>query len=182
MFRTFTYTILPLADCSLICPIFWSFFSYLCRIKNIFSQINLGKWQVQTPQIAQVGFGSNLIRHLVTFMLKLKFRPKVSQKADKTKKHWKFSWVENNSFAIYKLFGKSLKFYSNLNILKNTLSYFASFYKDILKLWSKYYSNQSSLPSNIISQYLWLKVFIKIDNIKLLFLGSFWEKKYLLMI
>ena len=139
--------------------------------------------QVQTLLIDQVGFGSNLIRHLFTLTLKLKLRPKaVSQKADKKKKHWKFSWVENNSFAIYKLFGKSLKFYSNLNILKNTLSYFASFYKDILKLWSKYYSNQSSLPSNIISQYLWLKVFIKIDNIKLLFLGSFWEKKYLLMI
>ena len=50
-----------------------------------------------------------------------------------------------------KLFGKNFKFYSNLNIPKNTLSYFPSFYKDILKLWTKYCSNQPSLPSAIVS-------------------------------
>ena len=63
-----------------------------------------------------------------------------------------------------KLFEENFKFYSNLDILKNALSYFPSFYKDILKLWSKHYSNQPSLPSSIISQYLRFNSFIKIDN------------------
>ena len=113
-----------------------------------------------------MGFGSNLIiRHLVSLKLKLKLRPKVvSLKIDKEKKHWKLSWVENNSFAIYKLFGENFKFHSNLNILKNTLPYFPSFYKYTLKLSSKYYSNQPSLPLTIISQYLWFNSFIKIGN------------------
>ena len=74
-----------------------------------------------------------------------------------------------------KLFGKNFKFSSNLNIPKNTLSYFRSFYKDILKLWAKYYSNQPSLPSTIVSQYLWFNSFIKIDN-KVVFHEKFWEK------
>ena len=76
---------------------------------------------------------------------------------------------------IDKRFGKNFKFHSNLNIPKNTLSYFPSFYKDILKLWTKYYSNQPSLPSTIVSQYLWFNSFIKIDN-KVVFHRKFWEK------
>ena len=39
---------------------------------------------------------------------------------------------------INKLFGKNFKFHSNFNILKYTL-YFLSFYKEIPKLWGKYY-------------------------------------------
>ena len=76
---------------------------------------------------------------------------------------------------INKLFGINLKFHSNINTPKNTLSYFPSFYKDILKLWSKYYSNQPCLPSTIVSQYLWLNNFIKIDN-KVVFHRKFSEK------
>ena len=52
---------------------------------------------------------------------------------------------------INKLLGKNFKFHSNLNMPKNTLSYFPSFYKDMLKLRSKYYSNQPSLTSTTIS-------------------------------
>ena len=76
---------------------------------------------------------------------------------------------------INKLFGKNFKFHSNLKIQKITLSYFTSFYKDILKFWSKYYSNQPSLPSTIVSQYLWFNSFIKIDN-KIVFHRKFSEK------
>ena len=75
---------------------------------------------------------------------------------------------------INKLFGKNFKFHSNRNIPKNTLSYFPSFYKDIMKLWTKYYSNQPSLPSTIVSQYLWLISFI--DN-KVVFHRKFSGKK-----
>ena len=39
---------------------------------------------------------------------------------------------------INKRFGKNFKFHSKLNIPKNTLSYFPSFYKNILKIWGKY--------------------------------------------
>ena len=44
------------------------------------------------------------------------------------------------------------------------LLYFPSFWKDIPKLWSKYFSNQPSLPSTITSQYLRFNTFIKFDN------------------
>ena len=88
----------------------------------------------------------------------------------------KLSWIENYSFAKYNFFGENFKVHSNLNIPQNTLSYFPSFYKDILKLWTKYYSNQPSLPSTIISQYLWFNSFIKIDN-NVVFHRKFSEKK-----
>ena len=42
---------------------------------------------------------------------------------------------------VNKFFCKNFKVACNLNIRKNTLSYFPSFYKDILRIWSKYYSN-----------------------------------------
>ena len=76
---------------------------------------------------------------------------------------------------INKLFDKN----SNLNIPKNTLSYFPRFYKDILKLWSIYYSNQPSLPLTIVSQYMWFNSFIKIVFHRK-FLGK--KNKFLLMI
>ena len=76
---------------------------------------------------------------------------------------------------INKLFGKTFKFHYNLDIRKSTLSYFPSFYKDILKLWNKYYSNQPSLPSTFVSQCLCFNVFIKIDN-KVVFHRKFFEK------
>ena len=34
----------------------------------------------------------------------------------------------------------------------------------MMKLWSKYYSNQPSLPSTIVFQHLWFISCIKIDN------------------
>ena len=79
--------------------------------------------------------------------------------------------MENNSFVLYKLFGKNLKFHSNLNTLKNSFPYFPNFYIYILKLWSKYYSNQPSLPLTINFQ-----SFIKIDN-KNVFHRKFLRKK-----
>ena len=99
----------------------------------------------------------------------------------------KYSWVKRlytENFIewkiiplhyINKLFGKNFKFHSNLNIPKNTLSYFPSFYKDMLILWTKYYSNKPSLPSTIISQYLWFNSFVKIDS-KVVFHKEFSEK------
>ena len=73
------------------------------------------------------------------------------------------------------LFGKNFQFHSNLNIPKNTLSHFPSFYNDIMKLWSKYYSNQPSLPSTITSQYRWFNSFIMTDK-KVVFHKKFSEK------
>ena len=60
-----------------------------------------------------------------------------------------------------KLFVINFKFSSNLSIPENFLSYFPSFYKDILKLLSKYCINQPSLPSTIFSQYLCFSIFGK---------------------
>ena len=62
--------------------------------------------------------------------------------------HWKFSFLLLCNIWINFLV-KNFKFHSNGNIGKNTLSYFSSVYKD--KLWSKYYSNQPSLSSTILS-------------------------------
>ena len=76
---------------------------------------------------------------------------------------------------INKPFGENFTFHPKLNSLKNTLSYFPSFYKDKLKRWSKYYSNQPSLSSTIFSQYLWFNSFIKIDY--KVVSHRFWKKK-----
>ena len=79
--------------------------------------------------------------------------------------YWKFSWMEIIPLQYKnKLFGKTFKFKSNNIISKDTLTYFASFCKDILKLWSKYYPNQPFLPSSIISQYLLFNSVIKTGN------------------
>ena len=100
----------------------------------------------------------------------------------------KCSWVKQlytENFQEWKIiplhyinnfFGKNFEFHSNLNIPKNTLSYFPSFYKDILILRTKNYSNQPSLPSTIVSQYLWFNIFIKIDS-KVVFYKKFLGKK-----
>ena len=45
----------------------------------------------------------------------------------------------------------------------------------MLILWTKYYSNKPSLPSTIISQYLWFNSFVKIDS-KVVFHKEFSEK------
>ena len=47
--------------------------------------------------------------------------------------------------SINNIFGKKFKFHCNLNIPKNTVSYFPSFCKNKKKRWTKYYSNQLSL-------------------------------------
>ena len=73
-----------------------------------------------------------------------------------------------------KRLSKNFKFHSNLNTPKNTVSYFPCFYKDILKLWSRYYSNQPSVRSNIASQCLWFNICIKIEN-KVVFYRNFSE-------
>ena len=95
----------------------------------------------------------------------------------------KFSWVKRlyteNFYEwkiiplqyINKLLVKNFKFHSN-----HTLSYFPSFYKDMLKLRSKYYSSQPSLTSTIISQYLWFNSFVEIDK-EIVFIGSFQKQK-----
>ena len=41
---------------------------------------------------------------------------------------------------------------------------YPSVYNNILKVSSKYYSNQPSLPLTIASQFLWFNYFIKIHN------------------
>ena len=131
MLQTFTYTILPFVDCSLILQDTWS----------------PSSWN------------------------------KVEAKSCKSKgkqKNRKFSWVENDSIAIYINFlVKTLNFTLTW---KNTLPYFPSFYKYILKLWSKCCLNQLSLPSTVISQHL---IVLYRLRIKLFFIRRFWEKIFL---
>ena len=70
----------------------------------------------------------------------------------------------NPSIIIKKQVRKKIKFHSNVDITKCSLNSFLRFYKEILTCWSKYLSFPVSLPSTIISQFLWFNKNLKEDG------------------
>ena len=63
-----------------------------------------------------------------------------------------------------KYFGPSFKFYSNLHFESKLLKDFTSFYKQMLVNWKKYFIGPPTIPSSILSQFLWYNSCIKIHN------------------
>ena len=74
-----------------------------------------------------------------------------------------------------KNFGENFKFHINLDITRCSLDNFPRFYKEILTLWSKYYSFLVSLPSAISSQFLWFNKYIKVDGFCIYFRYFSWK-------
>ena len=63
-----------------------------------------------------------------------------------------------------KCFAPSFKFHSNVHFESKLLEDFPSFYKQILMKWKKYFIASPVIPSCVLSQFLWYKSYIKIDN------------------
>ena len=61
-------------------------------------------------------------------------------------------------FLIGKYLGKTFKFHNNIDINNEILSKFPSFYQDIFIKWIKSYTAKPTLPSMILSEFIWFKV------------------------
>ena len=58
-------------------------------------------------------------------------------------------------FLFEKYFGKNFKFHGSLDIPQYLIRKMPEFYREILLSWSKFLSYDPSVPSTILSQYLW---------------------------
>ena len=67
-------------------------------------------------------------------------------------------------FLFEKHFGKNFKFHGSLDIPQYFIRKMPEFYREILLNWSKFLSYDPSVPSTILSQYLWFNKYIKIGN------------------
>ena len=64
-------------------------------------------------------------------------------------------------FLFEKYFGKNFKFHGSLDIPQYLIRKMPEFYREILLNWSKFLSYDPSVPSTILSQYLWFNKHIK---------------------
>ena len=67
-------------------------------------------------------------------------------------------------FFFEKYFGKKLKFHGSLDISQCLTKKMLEFYREILLNCSRFLSYNPSVPSTILSQYLWFNKHIKIGN------------------
>ena len=86
------------------------------------------------------------------------------------------SWVKRlfeNDFHDWKLIpvfligihlGNNFKFHNNIDINNDILSKFPSFYQDIFIKWINNYTAKRTLPSMILSEFIWFKSNIKVDS------------------
>ena len=97
------------------------------------------------------------------------------------------SWIRrlyDNSFHEWKLiplyvikksFGTAFKFHSNLLFKSNKITFFPSFYRQIILNWKNRLTMITEVPSCILSHYLWYNRSIQVDNSSVYFL-KFSEK------
>ena len=67
-------------------------------------------------------------------------------------------------FLIGKHLGKNFKFHNNIHINNDILSKFPSFYQDIVIKWINNYTEKPTLPSMILSEFIWFISDIKVDG------------------
>ena len=65
---------------------------------------------------------------------------------------------------IGKHLGKNFKFHNNIDTSDSILSKFPSFYQDILIKWVNNYAVKPTLPSMILSEFIWFNLNIKVDS------------------
>ena len=73
-------------------------------------------------------------------------------------------WKVIPLFLIGKHLGKNFKFHNNIDLSKDILSKFPSFYQNIFIKWIKYYTAKLTLRSMILSEFIWLNSNIKVDS------------------
>ena len=67
-------------------------------------------------------------------------------------------------FLIGKHLGKNFKFHNNIDLSNDILSKFLSFYQDIFIKWINNYTAKPTLPSMILSEFIWFNSNIKVDS------------------
>ena len=67
-------------------------------------------------------------------------------------------------FLIGKHLGKNLKFHNNIDINNDILSKFSSFYQDTFIKWINNFTAKPTLPSMILSEFIWYNSNIKVDS------------------
>ena len=73
-------------------------------------------------------------------------------------------WKVIPLFLIGKHLGKNFKFHNNIDLSKDILSKFPSFYQDIFIKWINNYTEKPTLPSMILSEFIWFNSNIKVDS------------------
>ena len=73
-------------------------------------------------------------------------------------------WKVIPLFLIGKHLGKNFKFHNNIDLSKDILSKFPSFYQNIFIKWINNYTAKPTLPSMILSEFIWFNSYIKVDN------------------
>ena len=86
-----------------------------------------------------------------------------------------YEWKLIPLYLIEKSFGIAFKFHSNLLFKSNKINFFLSFYRQIIFNWKKHLAMITKVPSCMLSQYLWHKRSIQVDNSSVYFL-KFSEK------
>ena len=73
-------------------------------------------------------------------------------------------WKVIPLFLIGKHLGKNLKFHNNIDINNDILSKFQSFYQDIFIKWINNFTSKPTVPSMILSEFIWFNSNIKVDS------------------
>ena len=80
-------------------------------------------------------------------------------------------------FLIGKYLGKNFKFHNNIDISNYSISTFPSFYQDIFIKWIINFTSKPTLPSMILSEFIWFKSNITVDSKPVHFSFFFSDKK-----
>ena len=80
-------------------------------------------------------------------------------------------WKVIPLFLKGKNLGKKFKFHNNIDISNDILSKFPSFYQDIFIKWINNFASKPTLPSMILSEFIWFKSVVFLDCTKMRFLG-----------
>ena len=73
-------------------------------------------------------------------------------------------WKVIPLFLTGKHLGKNFKFHNNIDLRNDIFSKFPSFYQDIFIKWINNYTAKPTLPSMILSEFIWFNSNIKVDS------------------
>ena len=91
-------------------------------------------------------------------------------------------WKVIPLFLIGKHLGKNFKFHNNIDLSKDILSKFPSFYQNIFIKWINNYTAKPTLPSMILSEFIWFNSNIKVDSKPVHFSFFFLTKNWTLLV
>ena len=73
-------------------------------------------------------------------------------------------WKVTPLFLMGKHLGKNFKFHNNIDINNDILLKFPSFYQDIFIKWINNFTSKSTIPSIILSEFIWFNSNIKVGS------------------